>query len=350
MTNLKNEKELLKLYGKVIDYSEFQEDEIKEQPIQGFTYRLMCLIKESEIGKFTTYINNQYGTILLRDSTQYRTSALNFKKKHKNYLEVELNVEEKHFVPDNILRDDILFFFNIKEENKFFIVIKDEYIKQLLASEHFIVGMIDIIKAKDLFLQKDNIIKSKMKNFQIEINKLSVKYKDILFITISDSVIIKYSFQIISENGKFLPDKLDFNRIIKLFKEIRKITRKIFTMDIYGIFCYGMNKCKTIKSNSSNVFHAGIFSREFEKIFEIEKICKNLKKDKQGDLYMTNNLYHAYRHYVKKNWKQSSVEQSAAEWGINKIDIDVTKEIRGISEQDITVSQIPDESIVFSKN
>ena len=211
--------------------------------------------------------------------------------------------------------------------------------------------MIDFCGAKDLFLQKDSTIKQKMKIFQTEINKLSVKYKDISFITISDSILIKYAFYIISKkNGKFLPDKFDFNRIIKLFKDIRKITKKVFTMNVYGIFCYGMNKCKAMESNSSNVFHSGILLLEFEKIFEIEKISRKLKKDKQGDLYMTNNLYHAFRYYVRKNWKKYPIEQSIKEWGINKTtDIDITKKIKSvISERDITVLKIPDKSLVFS--
>ena len=141
-----------------------------------------------------------------------------------------------------------------------------------------------------------------MKTFQLEINKLSVKYKDIFFITISDSIIIKDSFQIVSQEGMFLPNNFDFRKIIEIFKEIRKITRQIFKMDIYGMFCYGKNKCKVIKAYSSNVFHVGILSYEFQKIFEMEKICRKLKKNKQGDLYMTNSLYHSYHYYIQKNF------------------------------------------------
>ena len=347
MTNLKNEKELLNRYGKIVNYSELQEDEIKERLVEGGRrYNLVSLITESELGEFTTYINNKYASITLTNPTNYNPLSLHFEKKHKNYLEVELCVDNFHFVPDNLLRNDILFFFRDKK-GFFFVIVKDEYITQFSASEHFIVGMIDIIEAKDLFLQKDNIIKSKMKAFQIEINKLSVKYKDILFITISDSIIIKYSFRIINKNGKFVPDRFDFKRVIELFKEVRKITRKIFTMDIYGIFCYGMNKCEIVKSNPSNVFHTGIFSFEFKKIFEIEKIITKLKKEKQGDLYMTGNLYRTDRQYVVKNWQQCREELSAGEWGISKKDIDITKKIKGISEQDIIVAKIPDESIKY---
>ena len=116
MISLKNEKEFLKQHGKVIDYSELQEDEVKEQYIQGFKYRLMYLITESEIGNFTNDINNKYGTIQLTDPTEYRTSEIDFKEKHRKYLKVEIFVEGHHLVPDNILRSDILFFLKeIKE-------------------------------------------------------------------------------------------------------------------------------------------------------------------------------------------------------------------------------------------
>ena len=67
--SIENEKEFLNRYGKIIDYYELQEDDIKEKPISGLRYRLVHLIKESEIGQFTTYINNQNGTIQL---TSYR--------------------------------------------------------------------------------------------------------------------------------------------------------------------------------------------------------------------------------------------------------------------------------------
>ncbi len=353
MINLKNEKEILKQHGTVIDYSEFQEDQIKHKPIKGkgLIYRLMYLIKESEIENFTNNINNKYGAIQLTDPTEYRTSEINFKRKHKNYLEVGLCVKGHHFIPDKILKNDILFFFNLKkhEENVFFIIVKDEYINEMLYSEHSIFGLVDFCKGSDLLSKKDSSIKPKMKSFYKEITNLAKKYADILFVTISDSIIIKHSFQVLNKEGKFSPDNFNFNRIIELFKEIREITRKTLDMNAYGVFSYGRNKCETVKSDFSNLFHTGIFSDAFKKIFEIEEICRRLRNDKKGDLYIDNDLYHSFFHYIQENWKNSPIMQSEADGGITKEDIDTTKKNIGISEEDITVLKIPDESLIFSK-
>lgn len=119
--SIENEKEFLKQYGKVIDYSQLQENEIREQPIQGLRYRLMYLIKESEIRNFTNDIN-KYGTIRFTYPTKYGISEIDFKKKYINYLEIALCVRRHHFIPDKILKDDILFFFNFKKyENNIFL-------------------------------------------------------------------------------------------------------------------------------------------------------------------------------------------------------------------------------------
>ena len=119
-------------------------------------------------------------------------------------------------------------------------------------------------------------------------------------------------------------------------------------MDVYGVFCYGTNKCKVIKSYSSNVFHVGILSYEFQKIFEMERICRKLKKNKQGDLYMTNSLYRSYHYYIKQNWQNDSTIQCSIDWCIQKEDIDIMKkEIDLVSEKDITVSKVPNKLLYF---
>ena len=339
--------EILKQYGKVIGYSELQGNEIKKVPISGHRFRLMYLVVESEIDQFVNFINNEDGTIHLTDSMSYRYSEVDFKKIYSKYLEIKLCVKGNHFIPDKILRSDILFFFKRSRNGDFFIIIKDKYINQILKREHCIFGMIDLCRGQKLLLEEDRILKSKMEEFHIEINKLSQKYRDILFITVSDSILIKYAFQIISENGKFLTDKFAFNKIIQVFREIRKISRAIFTIDVYGVFSYGMNKCKTIKSDSSNIFHVGIFSNEFKDMFVMEEICRKIKDVKKGDLYMTNDLYHAFRFYIKEKRTafQSITEHSESEWKISKKDIDETKKVRSISEEDITVFKIFDEPL-----
>ena len=151
--NLEKVTKRLSENGSIIDYSELKAEGITETPIKGFRYRLLYLIKESEIEQFTNYINNKYNNIKLTDSEKHSKSSINFKKKYKSHLEIELCVEGQHFIPDNLLRSDILFFFK-DQEDALFVIVKDKYIEYILKSEHCIIGMIDFNNGKNLFFSR----------------------------------------------------------------------------------------------------------------------------------------------------------------------------------------------------
>lgn len=322
------EKEILKKYGDIVYYSELQKDQIKKYPISGREYHLMYIIKESEIERFTSSINNEDGLIRLSARPmEYRTSCVDLKEKQENYLEVELCVKEQHFIPDRISKDDILFFFKRNKNNSFYIMVKNEYVDQLLNSEHSIFGMIDFCDGKKLLFTKDSIVKPKMDNFYKEIEFLAKKYQDVLFFTISDSVLIKYSFKIIKEDI-LQSDCLDFQRIIEIFKEIRRVIREIFEMDSYGVFTYGMNKCKTPKSDSMNLFHTGILSNEFKQLMKMEETCRKFKKEERGDVYISDVLYFAYRYHFQEKYKDKTCRipfQSSSEWSTSDKNITAMK-------------------------
>ena len=156
--NLKKVTKRLVKNGSIIDYSELKVEHIKEKPIRGIRYHLLYLIKESAIEQFTNYINNKYNNITLTDSKKHSKSSINFKKKFKSHLEIELCVEGQHFIPDNLLRSDVLFFFKDQKDD-LFVIVKDKYIEYILKSEHCILGMIDFNNGKNLFFQEDNAIK-----------------------------------------------------------------------------------------------------------------------------------------------------------------------------------------------
>ena len=292
-----NEKEFLKKYGAIINYLDLQEKEVKG---------LISLVKESEIEQFANYINNKDGKITLKGSTQYGTADINFRGKYESYLKIELCVEGSHFIPYKILKDDILFFFKRRKDNHFFMLVTDECINQILYSEYSIFGIVDFCEGSNLLLEKDSSIKPKMKHFYEAIDKLANEYTDVLFITISDSVLIKRSFKIVGDSGGFEFNNVDFERMIEIFKEIRKIVYEIFNMGAYSVFSYGINKCKTLKSHSENVFHTGILSSEFKEVMEIEKKCRKYKKEEKGDMYISYILYKAFRFYIKKKYLLST--------------------------------------------
>ena len=210
---------------------------------------------------------------------------------------------------------------------------------QVLSREHCIFGMIDFCKGKDLLLTKDNIVESAMENFHKRIECLAEKYKDIMFVTISDSILIKYSFKMIGKDNVFQFNNLDFDKIIKIFKEIRKTIYEIFNMKAYGVFTYGMNKCKTLKSESKNLFHTGILSSEFKEVIEMEEKCRKLKTKDRGDIYLSNVLYTSFRFRWTEIFKYSRNPLpylSSVEWGI--------------PDENITAMKIPEESLVYENH
>ena len=338
--DIKTEKHFLNQYGTVIDYSDLREDKVKVQTKMGYRLRPMYFIKESELEQFRNCIIDAHGKIVITNpkSMEYTTSELNFIKKYKDYLEVELCVEGTHFIPDNILKNDILFFYKINNVNNFFIIIKDEYIDQMLNSEHSIFGMIDFSKGKDLLLTKDSVVKLNMKKFYQKMESLAKEHENIMFVTISDSILIKHSFKVIEENNVLQFDNLDFEKIIKIFKEVRRIIREIFKMGSYGVFTYGVNKCKPLKSSSENLFHTGILSTEFKRVIEMEEKCRKFKKEDRGDIYVSNVLYKAFMFRWRKKFKLSKTSipfQSSEE--------------KSTSDENIIAMKIPDIPILPKK-
>ena len=71
--------------------------------------------------------------------------------------------------------------------------------------------------------------------------------------------------------------------MIEIFKEIRKIVQQIFQMSVYGVFTYGKNKSGNSQSHLKNVFHTGILSSEFKKLFEMEEYVRSWIKQKRNE-------------------------------------------------------------------
>ena len=304
--SIANERNFLSQYGNTVDYLDLKEDSIQEKIKQGHKVRPMYLIKVSQLKEFRNGVIHEHGSIKLhKKDLLFNTLEVDFDKKYKNYLKVKLCIEGTHFVPDKILKDDILFFYKIHRVEHFFIIIKDEYMDQVLSREHCIFGMIDFCKGRKLLLTKDNIVKSDMEKFHKKIECLAKKYKDIMFVTISDSILIKHSFKVIGKNNMFQFDIFDFDKIINIFKKIRRTIHEIFNMESYGVFTYGMNKCKTLKSDYKNLFHTGILSNEFKEVIEMEEKCRKFKKEDRGDIYVSNVLYTAFRFRWTKIFKYS---------------------------------------------
>ena len=333
--SVETEKKNLERYGKIIKYSELKEEHVENKFKEGFPTKPMYFVKKSQLGRFSTTIIAEYSPIEVPNSIkrEWQTSEVNLLQKKENYLEVELCVEGLHFIPDKILKDDILFFFLTEKSNVFFLIVEDGYINQFLNSEHSIFGMIDFCEGSKLFFERDDSIKSKFEEFQIRMKSLAQEYEEILFVTISDSIIIKFSFKIIDHsndgNMKLKIEDFDFNQMIDIFKKIRGFIKEIFNMNIYGVFSYGMNKCKTSMSNSINLFHTGILSNEFKLLIEKEKECRTFEK--KGDMYVTDILRRAFHHHFRK---KRSISRSPMLFSISK-------EWQG--PKDITVLEIPDE-------
>ena len=329
--SIDSEKTTLKQYGQIVEFNDLKSKDVHDRP--------MYFIKESQIEDFSNHIINTQSQIDIPQNylRRYDSSDVNCIKKDEGLLEVLLRVEGSHFIPDKILKDDILFFYKIHKGNDFFIIIKDEYIDEILNSEHSVFGMIDFSKGKTLLFDKSKNVKDKMKKFQEEINSLAKKYPSVLFVTISDSILINDSFKVMDEENNFQPDKLDFTKILDIFIKIRAVIKKIFQMDCYGVFDYGNNKGESLSSNLRNVFHTGIFSLEFDKMLDREKYVKKLPKEERGDIYLSRVLYKAFRYHLRKKYQSSpiSIEPSASEWVCG--------------DPNTVVAKIPDKPLSFPK-
>lgn len=323
MENLRGEKQILDRYGKVIEFHDLKNSKIKEQ-IQtvsdGILIHPMHLVRESEIEVFRNHVINKSGAIHIPMSKGYQIFPIDFIEKQSAYLEVLLHINGMHFIPDKILKDDILFFY--QQNNQLYAIVRDEYLYQSLNSKHTIFGMIDFSNGTTLLYKTDNYVNQKMKIFHRKIDALASKCQDISFITISDSILFKYSFKMVNKEGKFQPNKLNFDRMIEIFKEIREIVHQVFQMNIYGVFTYGKNKCENSYSHLKNVTHTGILSNEFKELFDIERRAKIWLKKKRnttkGDLYLSDCLYKAFRFYLREQNISSQYFRmpSSHEWGI----------------------------------
>ena len=123
------EKGILEQYGRVIEYSELKEKDVKNECKEGFQTKPMYFVLKSQLERFINTVIDVYSPIKVPNLIKkgWQTSEINLLQKKEDCLEVELCVEGTHFIPDKILRDDILFFFLIKTKNKevLFVVVTD---------------------------------------------------------------------------------------------------------------------------------------------------------------------------------------------------------------------------------
>ena len=251
---------------------------------------------------------------------------MDFERKSDNGNEIEcrLCVAGHHFLPYSFNKEDILFFFKPNNQNNNmypFIFIKDDAVDGMLNAEHCIYGMIDMSKGASLLSKPDSDIRKKMSEFQKEIDKIGEKYKETMFITIGDSVLLKKCFKVV-KNGNLDVSEFNFEKMIRCFLEIKESIDKILRMKCYGVFTYGYNKAGTLKSELTNIFHTGILSKSFSLLTDFDKHVRQASKDQKGDIYLTKSLYQAYRFYVREEYQKTGqvTECSKIDSGIDVLE------------------------------
>ena len=315
--------DILKHYCEVLSFDKVDISFIPVQKKEGNKLRSIYMIKESSLDNFTSYIINSYSPIEVPKTSlgKVHCSEIDFELKSENEIKCRVCVNEHHFIPYRFRKEDILFFFkpNNERENIYpFVVIKDDTIEEMLNAEHGIYGLIDMSKGSSLLLERDSSVKEKMNKFQKEIDRIGKKYRNIMLITIGDSVLIKNCFKIL-EKGKLNFSRFDFIKIIKCFSEIKKSIDNIFNMNCYGVFTYGCNKSGILESDLKNVFHSGILSEEFKLLISFEECIKRVS-DKR-DIYLTKSLYQSYRYYVRQEYEKKGrvCEYSGVEYFITEL-------------------------------
>ena len=303
-------KDFLKQHGDIYYYDDISNNDIKaileaperKERIPSRTIRQIFLIKESQLEEFAKYVHNYYSPIQLPFYKAFEILGATLEEKHKDYLNVKLCVDaNEHLVdmiPDIIPNKDTVLFYKSKSTSKslghLFLVVTDKYANQVIqrfdTKQHAIFGIIDFAKGNNLL--QDVELQKNLITFLKEVSLLGKKYPDIQFITISDSILIKNSFNIMESGQWQLGQLLDsFSDIVTIFKDIRKAGKKILNMSCYGVFSYGVNRCASLDSGLKNVFHSGILSDQFKTVIEIESNCKNSSKEDQYDMYLTRDLY-----------------------------------------------------------
>lgn len=304
--NLEDNKKTFKRYGDIIEYADLKSDHFPQKIKQGRRLHPGHFVKESEFDLFVTTVIDVCSVIEAPyyHATKLPFAEIDFIEKRKDHLKVNVCMEEQHYLSYDIPKNDILFFAKIKNKQPApYIIVKDDAIDRILQAEHTIFGIIDFAQGESLLYQDSNDTRLKMEKFHKEIERIGEKYKKILLITISDSILLKHSFKMVSDKNLRL-EISDFKIFIKAFNDIKAIIEEIFHMNCYGIFSYGANLSKALPP-TSNVLHTGILSNEFKHIIDLDSKVKKIRKDKQGDIYLTKTLFRTYRHTVVKEYEKN---------------------------------------------
>lgn len=324
-------KDTLKRYGTILSFDELDSSFVPKMVKEGTRVCPIYTIKESSIENFTNHIIAAYSPIKVPRTSldELKFSEIDFERKLREKIDCRVCINRHHFIPYVFYKKDIVFFFkpNNQKENMYpFVFIKDSAIEEMLAAEHGIYGLIDMSKGSSLLSESDVNVKEKMNEFQEEILQIGKKYTDIRFMTIGDSVLLRYCFKVL-ENGELVFSNFNFIKIIKCFREIKESIDKIFSMNCYGVFTYGCNKTGVLESNLENVFHSGILSKEFKLLIYFEERLKTISDGK--DMYLTKSLYQSYRFYVREEYKKTNqvLEHSNTDSSIPELDTPDTSEL-----------------------
>ena len=294
-------------YGQIVETSDFRVDQIKQTPIGGIPRRPLYFIRESDLTVFRNDIQNQNQTHICswtKSCFEFQTSGLSMREKDKDFFKAGLCVEDRWFVPYRIYNEKILFFYHYdNQKNKplwhpvhgpnysnWFLVVKDSLIHNMLAMEHVVLGVIDVIDFKILLASDSNIITNQMRNFKKSMAKIAKEHPQFQLLLVGDSVILKNSFKLFPAKDRsgivstIQAENFKFEDSINVFKKIRSAILDTFDKKCYGVFTYGENKIYSNKKSAPmatlppNLLCTDILSFEFENLLRMEKICREASK------------------------------------------------------------------------
>ena len=330
-------KSTLVRYGEVVEYKDFCIHRVEKKSWNWFQRRGANIIRKSDLKKVVSHYIKLNSQIAPPYDANFMSSGCAIKNKSKHGLTVELCVDKNWFLPYNMSKHQICFFYYNKITTKgsgkseWSIIVDDSAVDDFIKSEHALFCMVDFSDGTALLYESAESISKKMEAMDRHLIPMAKKYRDILFMPIGDSIVMKKVFKVYHGDDKALNLK-DFpiDDLINVFKSLRPIVKDIFGQNCYAVLTYGINKFEGLRpifpskeesagtiamplETPKNLLQTKILSHAFKEMIKIEERCKTLRPECRGDMYMSRVLHLSERQH-DSNKHQRDPQSKARGW------------------------------------
>lgn len=119
------------------------------------------------------------------------------------------------------------------------IFVRDDWIENLYRKVNCIFGMVDAADVRDA-LRNGYQFEKRLPKFRDAVDKIASRYPTVVFISFADTVLLKAGWKpnhSKEENYKYEPE-----RLLLIFRHLKKAFRETLGFDAYGVFTQGANE------------------------------------------------------------------------------------------------------------